>query len=178
MTIDDCDRLLKKAEDFESVGKHNEAIKIYDEILMLSPKNAKVLAFRGYGHFQLKNYECALNDFNKALKLKKNAPSTLFYRARTFEHLGQLNKALTDYLVSADLSPEVDVFINIALIKKYQNKISDAKTYLEKAKKLEPDNQLIKKLLNSLTLQKVNEDKRDEGDRSLRQLKEDAKDFS
>lgn len=154
MTIQLSDEELKKAmrdaDSLEKAGDFASAAAIYDRLVEVEPNNPKLWAFKGYCHYHNEQYEEALSAFDNAIKIKSNVPTALYYRARTFEKLGRLRDALSDYEMSAELSPEVDAFINIAMINKFYGRMNESKEALLKAVRLEPDNQAVKTLLDNL----------------------------
>ena len=69
--------LKEFAEDYKKQKDYKEAIKCYEEILELNPKDHNTWNSEGILHFKLEEYEEALNCFNEALKIKPDDETIL-----------------------------------------------------------------------------------------------------
>lgn len=139
--------LLKEAEDLEQDNRFQDALKVYDLLLKSHPGNPKLWAFRGYCNFCREEYHAALADFDRALEIRDNVPTTLYYRAQVYEKLGKLSNALVDYEKSARLSPEADVYLNIGLIYRYLGNEQASRAAFTEALSIDPENETIRNLL-------------------------------
>lgn len=147
MTGNEEREILSKAAAFEEDANYDLAVNAYSQLCQSNPTSPRYFALRGYANYCQEKYADALKDFNSALNLKPNAATTLFYRAQTHEKLDNLSCALKDYEASAEISPEADVFINIALLHRFQKNFTESIRALNKAIIYESDNEIAKNLL-------------------------------
>jgi tetratricopeptide (TPR) repeat protein len=61
------------------------------------PKNPTLYFQRGFQHYQKKEYDEALTDYNRAIKLDDNYADALYYRAIVFDMQNKAKEAITDY---------------------------------------------------------------------------------
>lgn len=95
--------------------------------------------WRGIVQAEQKRYLAALSDFSKAIELAPTMPELYVRRARSFEKIGQLDKAMADLRFASDLSPKDkqtwlylgDVFMKV-------NEYDKAIGYYQKALDLDP----------------------------------------
>ncbi len=62
----------------------------------LAPKNADILATKGYGHFMMTRLSEAKSTFDRALAIAPNQVFSLTYRAKTHQYLGRTHLTLRD----------------------------------------------------------------------------------
>jgi tetratricopeptide (TPR) repeat protein len=133
--------LLNSANDLLMKDSVNDAVKCYIQALEINGPHPYLYAKKGYAEFLVKEYLLAINSFNEAMKLKSNAPSTLFYRALAKENVGDIDGALSDYEESARLDDtDVEVFCSIGLLYEYKKDYISAKFAYERALNIEPEN--------------------------------------
>jgi len=147
MNNDKENELLLKAEEFENAARFDQAVEIYSQLSQSDPASPRFFALKGYAYFCQGKYLEALRDFNFALGIRSDAATTLFYRAQTHEKLQNLDNALADYEASAAISPEADVFVNIALIHRFRKDLTESKKALSRAIELEPEDRTAQELL-------------------------------
>ena len=75
-----------------------------EEALRLSPKDPELHYFVGLYKYSVRDeLESALNSFNRAIELRPLDQQTLYHRGRTYEILGDNQKAREDFLKSIEL---------------------------------------------------------------------------
>lgn len=96
---------------------HQEyAFKDYNKALELNGKNTSVLFHRGTLHARLGNFFQALDDYNRAIKLKPDE-SLLYNRGIIFYQQNQLEKAGEDFRQALAMNPKhIPSLINMGLI--------------------------------------------------------------
>jgi tetratricopeptide (TPR) repeat protein len=133
--------------------KYDEAIKIYDIIIS---KNGSDVAFnnRGYAKWCLMKYEEALYDYKKAITLNNNNKTS--YRGAG-EMCIQLNKpedAIKLFKKAVYIDPNyVDAIVGEALALYCTRKYRDAYEKLLLAKKIDPNNSLVKQSIKTMELE-------------------------
>ena len=76
----------------------SEAMGIVSSILKSQPKNQRALLEKGNIYIELEDYEKALKEFNKAIKLYPNGPKPFHYRGFMYLHnTKEYDKAISDY---------------------------------------------------------------------------------
>lgn len=148
------DKKFKFADEFIDNREFIKAIDLYNELIndkKIQGANelARIYARKGYCYYHTKEYLSAIDNFSHAISLKPNVPTTLFYRARCYEHINKLEEAISDYKESAILKPESDVFLNLGLIYKWLNNYNEALKAFEKARSLKVDDILIPVLIEN-----------------------------
>lgn len=150
MTDEHLETLIEKADDLEKSGDYVEALEVYDSLLAKGVDNARVLALRGYCNYLSGHYRRAIEDFDCALGVKSDTPTTLYFKGLACEKLGWIEDALSAYNASARLSPEADVFINIGLILQFRGALEDSRVAFARALELDPSNETASNLLENL----------------------------
>jgi tetratricopeptide (TPR) repeat protein len=152
--------ILKKADELDSKEKYDDAISLYDKLIHSGHKEARIFALRGYSKFKAKYYKRSINDFNKAIAIKDNVPTTYFYRARSKEEIGDLNGALEDYQKSAELDyDKSDVHINMGMIYEYLGDLGKAENEFRIVLRLDSTNKIAIESLKELKKNKMEKTK-------------------
>lgn len=136
-------KTIQKADDFDSMGSHDEAIKLYDDLIGSGHQNARIYALRGYSKFKAGYFKSAINDLGKAIDMKNDVPTTYFFRGRAKEEIGDIHGALDDYKKSAELEfDKFDVHLNMGMIYEYLGRMDEAEHEYRIALKIDPKNTL------------------------------------
>lgn len=78
-------------------GDPETAIDLLTQAIALDDQNLDLFYNRGLIHYQEGNYEQAFEDLTDTLELNPNNPLPFFWRARTFDALGNTSDAVDDY---------------------------------------------------------------------------------
>ncbi len=92
--IEDMDAMDRLADQYIDRRDFFNAIGLYDQLIKQEPDNPRFYALRGYCRYHEGSYRLALEDFSTAIPMKPDVPTILYYRAKTYEHLDQPDKAL------------------------------------------------------------------------------------
>lgn len=139
-TADPANGLWLKGLTLEKLGKLEDAIVAFDEMLVLEPKFSGGWSQRGGVKYHLKRFDAALIDYNQAIALEKKAD---YYVARgnVYDDTGKKDLAMADYTTAVSLEPnnayiyrERSVAYNVQ--KNYTAALADA----QKAVELDPAN--------------------------------------
>jgi tetratricopeptide (TPR) repeat protein len=136
-------------------GEPSKAFADFNKAIALNPNYADAYSNRGNMYLSLREFQKAINDCTKAIKLSTDgSPIPYFNRGIAYANMGEVEKAIEDYNHVIDVIPEnAEAYakrgaLYIALGNK-QRAIRDLETFLE----LDPDNEkasLIRDELNGL----------------------------
>lgn len=103
--------MLRGAQLLASANKEERALDILKDIEALEPDNSDVFLTKGAIYSQLRHYEKAIEEFNKAIS-NADEPDYIYCNiAFEYENMGNFDKTL-EYLTKAlDLNPENDLAI-------------------------------------------------------------------
>lgn len=82
---------------FTETGQHEAAIKILNKLEKLDQNNQDIFYLRGINYYLLKEFNKAIDDFNKTLQLDPDHPEAYLYRAKAKKANNNLLGALSDY---------------------------------------------------------------------------------
>jgi tetratricopeptide (TPR) repeat protein len=135
-------------------GDYNRAIDTFTTVLAANPTNKYALAGRGDAFAEKKEYEKALEDYDKGLEADPSWAALYYHRGVCWQEYAQLRgwydenklvKALTDYTKAIELDPvSKDAYINRAFINKMMGKYDLAIVDYDKILNLEPENKRAK----------------------------------
>lgn len=155
------DRILKASKDGEenqftlfakgvkasAGGDYKKAEDLYSKSIDQGPF-AFVYNNRGITRFRLRNPQGALNDFNKAIKLKPRNYDFYINRGNTLKALGDVQAAINNYARAQELNPkDVNCYVNWANI--YAVAFTKDKSPTNFSRALELFNQAINEVPNS-----------------------------
>lgn len=133
------DALMNKGVIYRRTNRFNDALQTYNEALLKSPFNDKLLNARADVHRMLGNFNEALIDITKAIELNSNAPLYFATLSEVYSDLGKTDEfylnfsiALSKGLKVDDLNAAFDVYQKyllderfLTLISKYKIDIND-----------------------------------------------------
>lgn len=91
-------------------GKYQESINYYTEILKENPDNEVAYNRRGNVYYlKLNEYDLAIADYSRALKINAIYWKPYFNRGNVFEMLGNYGEAISDYDKAIALNPNFSV---------------------------------------------------------------------
>lgn len=94
----------------------------------LKSKDSAAYNNRGITYFAHKQYQKALEDFNKAIELIPQYADPYFFRGFYYHIMAAYEKAVTDYNMARELNPKIDIartMLNRIVIKTVYNKSGD-----------------------------------------------------
>ena len=98
--------LYDKALDFVKKKNYPEAIRYFDQMIALNPKDADAISERGVSRFHLKDLNGAMKDMNKSLELQPDNPYRYASRAYIRDQNNDTEGAIEDYKKAIELDPE------------------------------------------------------------------------
>ena len=91
---------------YSIIGNDQQAIKDYDKLIELDPKNAVVYFSRGTAYGRLGNDQQAIKDFDKSIELDPKNAVVYSDRGYTYFRLGNDQQAIKDYDKAIELDPK------------------------------------------------------------------------
>ena len=85
--------------------RYKEAIKDYDEVIKIDPKNYYAYSMRGEAKADLKQYEEAIKDYDEAIKIHPGTAYVYIKRGFAKENLGKYEEAIKDYDEAIKINP-------------------------------------------------------------------------
>jgi tetratricopeptide (TPR) repeat protein len=148
MKTTNADEAMKAIDLLCDSGQFDLAISALDKLLVSNPGSPKLWARRGWCKYSKRKFREAILDFDEALSRKPLAPTALYFRAKCYEEIGDLENAVRDYSASISIRPKSDAHIARGLIHKYSNRSAPAKADFEEALRLDPGNTTAAQLLS------------------------------
>src|SRR5437868_6079266 len=91
------EQLLRTAHGLHQSGRHQEAERLYGEVLRSDPRNLSALLLLATSHFQRGSYTEALARLNQLLAIKSDAFEALAAHGAVLSSLGRHDEALASY---------------------------------------------------------------------------------
>lgn len=120
-------------------GHVNEAIKYLEKSVKLYDRNIEALVNLGAALVKKGKFEDALGYFNKAIKLDPKHFEAHYNLGCTYLNLRKPKEAQQHFLRILSKDPNPEVYYNIGVIYMYQDRHSEAISYLQEAIKFKPD---------------------------------------
>lgn len=99
--------------------RDEEAIVIFEKLLVLEPENFNFISFLGYLNYELEEYSIAIEWFNKALDIEADAPFVYFLLGNSYARNGMIIEAIKSYDFSIFL--DFDIYTaHLDFAKKYE----------------------------------------------------------
>jgi len=113
-----------KGNAFLESRNYNDAINAYNKAIQLNPNNDVAYLKRGVAHFNLGNYQqaindynMAINDYNMAIQLNPQYADTYNGRGVAYGKLGNSQKAINDFNKAIELNPQyAEAYSNRAVV--------------------------------------------------------------
>jgi len=138
---------INKADSLIDEGLFSDAIGVFTKIIDNYPNEAYAYTIRGWLMQKEGKHMSAIIDYSDAIKRKPNIPNTIWLRARCYECIGELDKAIDDYKNYLSYMPnDAEGYTNLGLIHEYKKKYSDAVSYYCKANQIEKSTYLTNKI--------------------------------
>ncbi len=126
----------------ESIKKWALARKETDTLIKQFPENPQYHFLSGLVDFQSQKYTTSVQAFDKAIQLEPKNANHYFYRALAYDKLGNFPQVEADLEKAMELSPDSPNAFNYLgyLYTEKNTKLETAKSLIQKAVQLEPDN--------------------------------------
>ena len=122
------------------LGKNNEAIKDYDQIILLKSDFAVGYYNRGLSNHKLGNYKEAIEDYDEVIRLNPNYADAYHNRGLSNSELGNYNEAIEDYDEAIRLNPDfAEAYNNRGNMKNKLGRYGEAIDDYDQAILLKPD---------------------------------------
>ncbi len=99
--------LRANADEAYAAARYQEALELYDYLLVLQPNDAQGWRRKGYCLFQTKRYEDALVASEEAIKLQPDLAVAWYNKGLTLRDLGRDTEALTAFERALYLNPDL-----------------------------------------------------------------------
>jgi S1-C subfamily serine protease len=97
-TVNEVERIVKRAKDHYGAGDYNGAIADYTEVIQLDPKNASAYYWRAIVYDDKRDHDSAFADYTKAIRLDPKNARAYRRRAMVYNKKGDLHLPLaTDW---------------------------------------------------------------------------------
>lgn len=145
--IDDINNVsnYEKAIDYldKDVAK---AIKIFVDLLEKFPENPLIYYYLAVAYRKLENYEKAIYYLNESLEIETGIYEVIVELGINYACLNQFEEAIKYFKKAFEATKEVEICTNIVMCYLNMNKIEEAKIHLELAKKINPEDEIVKEL--------------------------------
>lgn len=124
--------------------KNDDALYMYSQALIVSPKNYKALYNTGNIYLESDRIEDAITEYKKAIKAKDDFAYAHYNLGCAYIRLGKLKDARNEFLKAVSINnQEPDFYYNLAYVYKKLNNPKVAKEYLEIYNKMAKDDEEI-----------------------------------
>ena len=141
---------ISKADSFElwlskgvalySLGKYDESIKAFDEVINLNPNKANGTYSKGLSLHRLGRYEEALSAYNEAIRIDPNHTKALAMKGTVLRDMGKFDEAINSFQEAIGLdASNAATWNNLGTTLGDQLKYEEAIDALNEAIKIDPD---------------------------------------
>jgi tetratricopeptide (TPR) repeat protein len=121
---------LARAAAAISKTNNNEAIIEFTKVIEIAPNDATGYYWRGTCYYDMAQYDLAINDFSKAIKLNQKSPDSEYnYRGLSYSAKGEYDSAISDFTKAIEIDQHPLTYNNRGLayngIKNYDLAIKD-----------------------------------------------------
>ncbi|MBN1309312.1 MAG: tetratricopeptide repeat protein [Chitinispirillaceae bacterium] len=142
--------MAKYAETLIAAGEWGDALKIAEDIKTKEPENIDVLMMIGKIKVAQKKYNDAIETYKEVLYMDQNYAPALCERANVYLLQGKLQWAETFYQRALKADPQSAlVYLGLARLAKEKKDYATYTDYLEKGRKLDPQNREIQAEMRS-----------------------------
>jgi protein O-mannosyl-transferase len=129
---------------FRTIIRNNDwrdPVRFYEKNISLGGKSARVYTNLGMGYSDQKQYERAIDSYNKAIELEREIFPPWYNLGNVYRDLGDFEKAIENYEKSIEINDQFPpVYMNIAMIHVQEKKNEKAIDVLKKALEINPNN--------------------------------------
>jgi tetratricopeptide (TPR) repeat protein len=116
INTNDIEILIRKGKSCEILGKTEQAIECFNQILSIQPSNVDALRGMAIIFINQEKYEDAMVNLDQILLTDPNDFETIYFKGIVLEQLGQLAQAVNYYLKSLKItSNDTDVLQSVSL---------------------------------------------------------------
>lgn len=134
------ERVVRESERLEELGDLDGSVALLTAALEETPEEPWLWARRGRVRRIRKDWRNAVLDFDRALALRPNGPTTLFLRGTCLAELGEFDGAIRDLEKCTELQPNsADAYWHLGVIHSYRGDLTKATCAYEKAFDIAPD---------------------------------------
>jgi len=147
MSYNTVEEYLEQGEKFSDDYKNLEALTFYNKVIELDENNTDALNERGLVLTSLNKYSLALESLNKALLIDPLMEEAIYNKGIIYSALGDFKKGIICFKASLKLNSTFDdTYVKIAFLYKATGQDLLAKKNIEKAIKLNPNNEIYKEI--------------------------------
>lgn len=133
--------LLNDALQFHKKNNFSDAVKIYEQILLIDPNYFEANFFLGTLKAQTKKFEEASNLINKAIKIKPDLPDLHNNLGLIYRELGKFENSLESFKKAINKNPKFAIaYNNIGIVYRDLKKNEEAEKNFKYSIKLDPNN--------------------------------------
>jgi tetratricopeptide (TPR) repeat protein len=147
----DVEKAMVEANSYFYLGRYEEALKRYEDILQHAPRNVLALVNKGIVLYRLGKYKEANDLLDKALNLDEYNPHALAYKAFILNRYYSVEAAKPYYEKLAGIEVDqndIDALVNKGIALYSLSRYPEANTVLERAHKLDINENNIDALVN------------------------------
>ncbi|MCR3759852.1 tetratricopeptide repeat protein [Clostridium felsineum] len=127
-----------------------EALKIFIKLLDEFQDDAVLLYYIGVTYRMLANYEKAIYYLNESMALDSNVVEVFNELGINYAALGDMDNAINYLRKAFDVTKSIEICTNLIICYMNKGDLTQAKLHYEIAKKLNPEDEIVLKLGNSL----------------------------
>lgn len=98
--------LVRRGEYFETFGKYQDAIEVFDKVLEIDPGHIFALVHKGISLAKLDRHDEAIEILDKALEISPLNSFALANKAASFAYLGRYKEAIVFFNKAIEIEPE------------------------------------------------------------------------
>ncbi len=130
---------LQEAESLMEIGDKEEAIALYEQIILTSPNCVQARINLGFLQQEKGELDAAIPHYREALKIDPNIPQTAYNLAKVFEEKGQPKEAIEHYQQALVAQPDfVPALINLAVALQENGELLEAINLYRRALEVQP----------------------------------------
>ncbi len=138
--MDQLNILLESAANYCAKGEYQQGIHLYSQYIKENNKDAKAYYQRGKAYFKIKDYNAAVSNLNKAMKLAPDDAHLTGERGLIYFMAEKKDKAMDDFNTAVKLDPKNPFrYASRAFIKDRLNDLEGAKEDYQKALEIDPE---------------------------------------
>ncbi len=134
------------------LGRHDNAKRIFDECLLLDPRNHDALLYRGIVEMQEQKWAKALGYFESLIAFHPQSFKGSHQAGLCLAHLGHWKKSEPHLKLALDLFPSsADIQIDLAITLFYAGRAAESTTILKETVRQNPRNSRAPQILFEIT---------------------------